>query len=510
MWILPMQLTQLNGSLDMVETISDLNDASQICASSLLVRSKSSQSKTFLRKWKADGWRRLPFGRIAAPSHGNHSLIESTFLSLPTHANHFQQQGNVEEQKTQDISGPLSSTGYYESDLFASLQKTLKVTFRWDSPQSSAIWKKRVTGWRQAYLARLKSALRIRESGSSSWPTARAACPGSRPNGKGGKVLEEEVRKEAKWPTPEAFVQRGPIRTELTENGFVSYHGEQRYGAKLSDAVAALPNWPTMTANEATNSAGKSQLNRIPPPLELRYYLPTIQATEARQGFQDRSRGMKGQQESLTTVVVKSGLADPDNINTSGSRPGSWATPRCMTGGISQNGIEHSDLNAQAAAWSTPNAFCFQPPENTESWQKRATMQSEKGVNLHKPVQSQVLHENEKVAGPMPPSAMKLNPRWVETLMGLPVGWVMPSCTNPITPIAQPMQSMGGGNWMTPEAQNSTGYQISNGQKILRLGSQVMDTSTSPVTTAQTSCDYWATESAPKPVNWPLELSGRN
>jgi len=27
-----------------------------------------------------------------------------------------------------------------------------------------------------------------------------------------------------------------------------------------------------------------------------------------------------------------------------------------------------------------------------------------------------------------------LNPRWVETLMGLPVGWTMPSCACPVTP----------------------------------------------------------------------------
>ena len=27
----------------------------------------------------------------------------------------------------------------------------------------------------------------------------------------------------------------------------------------------------------------------------------------------------------------------------------------------------------------------------------------------------------------------KLNPRWVETLMGLPIGWVMPSCKSPVT-----------------------------------------------------------------------------
>lgn len=27
---------------------------------------------------------------------------------------------------------------------------------------------------------------------------------------------------------------------------------------------------------------------------------------------------------------------------------------------------------------------------------------------------------------------VRLNPRWVETLMGLPIGWTMPSCTNPV------------------------------------------------------------------------------
>jgi hypothetical protein len=29
--------------------------------------------------------------------------------------------------------------------------------------------------------------------------------------------------------------------------------------------------------------------------------------------------------------------------------------------------------------------------------------------------------------------AGKLNPRWVETLMGLPIGWTMPSCSSPVT-----------------------------------------------------------------------------
>jgi DNA (cytosine-5)-methyltransferase 1 len=48
------------------------------------------------------------------------------------------------------------------------------------------------------------------------WPTPRAANPGSRPNGKGGKVLSEEVliseglrnRNEKLWPTPSAHEAR--------------------------------------------------------------------------------------------------------------------------------------------------------------------------------------------------------------------------------------------------------------------------------------------------------------
>lgn len=76
---------------------------------------------------------------------------------------------------------------------------------------------------------------------------------------------------------------------------------------------------------------------------------PSPVASEVRQGFQDRSRGMKGSQESLTTVVIKQhGPAVPASSSTDGNR----------------------------------REFA------------------------------------------------KLNPRWVETLMGLPVGWTMPSCAS--------------------------------------------------------------------------------
>jgi hypothetical protein len=115
---------------------------------------------------------------------------------------------------------------------------------------------------------------------------------------------------------------------------------------------------------------------------------PSPVASEVRQGFQDRSRGMKGSQESLTTVVIKDGLTAQGNHSTHGSRLESWATPQTR-----------DNRSGGAERWDNPN----------------------KSRNL-----------NDQLATATTQNA-KLNPRWVETLMGLPVGWTMPSCASPVT-----------------------------------------------------------------------------
>jgi hypothetical protein len=76
-----------------------------------------------------------------------------------------------------------------------------------------------------------------------------------------------------------------------------------------------------------------------------------------------------------------------------------------------KHGNYKMDLKDQVGAtdkqWATP----------------RAEMDS--GAHNGKP---DTLHSQMKVA-----MMGKLNPRWVETLMGLPVGWTMPSCASPVT-----------------------------------------------------------------------------
>ena len=82
----------------------------------------------------------------------------------------------------------------------------------------------------------------------------------------------------------------------------------------------------------------------------------------------------------LLRQVIKHGLPAPANPNTNGSRQGSWATP----------------IMGDSHLASTP-----------EVAQKR-------------------IEEGKVTLSRQNPG--KLNPRWVETLMGLPIGWTMPSC----------------------------------------------------------------------------------
>jgi hypothetical protein len=100
---------------------------------------------------------------------------------------------------------------------------------------------------------------------------------------------------------------------------------------------------------------------------------------------------------------VMSGQVAQGNNSTHGSRPESWATPRAEMDSGGHRG-KPDTLHSQMKAWATPRTMTGGTCKN--------------GVQ-HCDLNSQ--------------AGMKLNPRWVETLMGLPVGWTMPSCASPVT-----------------------------------------------------------------------------
>ncbi len=130
----------------------------------------------------------------------------------------------------------------------------------------------------------------------------------------------------------------------------------------------------------------------------------------------------------LSGVVAVHGPAVPASSNTHGSRPESWQTATVSTGAHRQkDGSMIDKLDQQVKqSWPTPSADGdSRPGANADpvKWQQIADTKKAQGINKQLFLTTKVAME----------SSGKLNPRWVETLMGLPVGWTMPSCASPVT-----------------------------------------------------------------------------
>ena len=154
----------------------------------------------------------------------------------------------------------------------------------------------------------------------------------------------------------------------------------QRLNAVRRTSASGCSSWPTISVNESKNSVGKSQLDRNSVP--------------------------------LGTMAAMSGPPAQGSSSMDGSRRESWATPRAnKTEGYSSPEFRPT-LHQQAQNWATTRAGMARG--------NKFTYDRGKG-NI------------EEQAGASVQGGGKLNPRWVETLMGLPVGWTMPSCASPVT-----------------------------------------------------------------------------
>jgi hypothetical protein len=297
-------------------------------------------------------------------------------------------QDNVKQLMTPDTCSHTSEmeSGTANLELFSSrtLEESSQLrqgTENQFSSMSSESWKNWVIEQRQEYSQRKKSAHLIRESESSSlgWPTASVSDP------EGGSQAD---------------------RVEWTESGAKLRKKDKphmTYGAKLRDAVENHEkNWATPQTFDSNNlvrtpeKLAQTRAEKNAGCMNLREQVhypdmdhsrkaaknwPTIQASEPRQGYQDRTRGKKGNQKSLTTVVLD-GHLDQENLSTSGKSQESWPTPRA-------NKVH---------------------PQITE--ENREHLANRKKSN-----------PEEDIAGHCGKATGKLNPNWVEHLMGLPVGW---------------------------------------------------------------------------------------
>ena len=154
-----------------------------------------------------------------------------------------------------------------------------------DSKESSENWKSYTTKLRQEYSQRQKLAHLTKEK----------------------DFLSSQSETESTRSTPRVGGQEG-YKTRLKRGKDLGLQGQVE--------LLQEQNWATPQASEADKERGtKFAQGGTALSLQVKNW-PTPAAHEARLGFQDRSNGKKGSQESLTTIVIKTdGLPLPDKHN---------------------------------------------------------------------------------------------------------------------------------------------------------------------------------------------------
>jgi hypothetical protein len=397
MWILPRQLHTSRYVPDTAALISDLNEQSQLCTQSLLVRSKPSPARTWSLKWKRDSWTLHLSGRILKPSHGQSFVTAWTSCLAATRASRSAPPASDSDRKTPDTSGRTYQPELLQCDQVAVSLKTSRDISRWGCPTSSKTWQEWVTERRGAYHQRLKSGRRISASGSSSWPTATAV----------NRVRSEDtLRKCAEFRKRNANQNTVPLYLE----------------------EVVQRNWPTVTANEDSYRInGESQQSKCLSAMARRgemsgpaapassntdgsrrglWRTPNAQLIEAKplgtkltgRTPQDPQVGLADQALYWRTPQAQEAGARVETLYTKDGQP---ARPGERAYRLTPNGklvLQSQTINQQVEMverkWPTPRTMDGQIDESLEAWQARHARKEAEGINLHRPLTIAVKQED--------------------------------------------------------------------------------------------------------------------
>jgi len=379
MWILPKSIISVYVP-DTAALISDLAEQSQICEQSLLARSKPSLARTWSQKWKRDSWTQLLSGRILKPSHGQSFVTKWTSSLEVIPVNHSPQQESDLEKKTQDTFGRGSQM---ELELCAPESASLKMskdTSALDSEKSSANWKALVIKRRGEYSQRVKSAHLTNVSECSSWPTAKA------------RDWKDTMGCSLDATNPDGTHRNR--RDRLVGAIVAEMHGQAAPVNPSTDG-SRLESWATPSTMDHINVVRK----------------PEDRSSAANKG------GCKNLREEVHQWATPNTMDHLDCRSAEG-------VIKIATGARKGRSMP-SNLREQV----DPQTVDIYQKTKEESWATPQTRDHRSGdtERFQNPDRSKNLNDQ------MPVPNGKLNPRWVETLMGLPIGWVMPSCSLPLT-----------------------------------------------------------------------------
>ena len=369
MWILPKQLHTSAYVLDTKELGLDSEAFSQICERSLTWRGKDSLSRTWLQRWKRESWMQHLSSRTLRPSH-TESFVDAWTSSLEdSRVSHSQLLESVKLLKTPDTSSPTSQTELESANLELFSLKTYKESSAARQPtesqfssMSSESWKDWVIEQRQEYSQRKKSARLIRESESTSlgWQTPTTMDIERTPEGmKKRKAYRESIGRKYVEGCLTEQVKNWSTPTVMDTANIQKPRKKNPSGGQKPPLCQEVKNWPTATARD-WKGCGNAITRK-----DGKHRIDNLEA------------------------VIKYGYPDRDNTNTNGKSQESWGTPK--------------EQDSRAA--------------NTDRGKHNL------GEQVHGMCNGQQDLIKSNTTGKSQESQGKLNPDWVEHLMGLPVGW---------------------------------------------------------------------------------------
>jgi len=344
--------------------------------------------------------------RTLKPSHTESFVDSWTSFPEDSRVSHSQLLESVKLLKTPDTSSPTSQTELESANLELFSSKTYKEssaarqeTESQFSNMSSESWKEWVIEQRQEYSQRKKSAHLIRESESSSlaWPTASVA----------------------------GCVEGGVANNvEMTPSGFkVTRENGTSYGAKLRDSVIHHEeNWATPRAS-ATDSTRPNGKGGIPLAAQVKNWA-TPQTFDSNNLVRTPEKLAQTRAEKNAGCMnLREQVHYPD-MDHSRTAAQNWPTPTTAEGtkiGNQPNFGQVGLSNHPSIVGQPDRAKLNKSGKSQESWGTPGTSAAMSATITENLVNRNVGNLEEQqgrqsIGG-------KLNPDWVEHLMGLPAGW---------------------------------------------------------------------------------------
>ncbi len=394
-----------------VPGVEDSNSGSELPSKmptglSVTLNTKPMQQQTWRRALKMKPWMLLLSGMTLKPSILNRG-VERWISSLAAiRASRSRPPVSAAVKKILGTYGRGSLTTSDASSQNLLFSRTSEDTYLWDSAKSTRSFSLWVTQLRQDSSQRRKLGLRIAESGSSSWPTARAEDAESCGNHPG--ATDSLTGAGKKWTTP-CSDDTGARKAKYKQGGtplsmqaqWPTPHGMA--GVDKTGKPGAGGEFAKMATNWQSPCAGSNQKSK-------RAMLPSTNNGKRTGGGQSSPPGLEQQAQGMNN----------------------WPTPRISdTCGPGEHGQGGLDLRTAVAAdsWPTPTTAEADKISNAPNY-------GQKGLSNHpaivgtpdrdKGTKSRSGRPDHRPENRGPKSSSKrrrLNPLFVTWLMGWPLGW---------------------------------------------------------------------------------------